>query len=224
MTDMQLKIYDSIKLEAKHQIESGDSTVFNLFKYLIRLREASISPELFLDDYKDGSGKLNELSILLDELIIDKHKIIIFSQFVKALNLIEGMLKKKNINYLMITGKTSAKSRIDIVDEFNASNNVEIILISLKAGGTVLNLTSADTVIHLDPWWNLAVENQATDRAHRIGQTKNVRVIKMISEGSVEERVIDLQNRKRDLFESVVEDNASDLGKLTEEDIKYILS
>ena len=149
-----------------------------------------------------------------------------FSQFTSALKNIGENLKEKGILYFYLDGKTKPKDRIKLVDEFNKSCQEYVFLISLKAGGTGLNLTSANLVIHFDPWWNVAVENQATDRAHRIGQKSVVEVIKLVAKGTIEEKIILLQENKKDLIDSVItgELKSSDgLGKLTKEELLEIL-
>ena len=146
-----------------------------------------------------------------------------FSQFVQALDLIENELQKINIEYFKLTGATPAEKRVQYMNEFNANDRVKIFLISLKAGGTGLNLIGADTIIHLDPWWNVASENQASDRAYRIGQTRNVEVIKLILENSIEERVIELQQIKKDLIDKVISDDDSSITNLSKEDIEFLL-
>ena len=128
-----------------------------------------------------------------------------------------------NIEYFMLTGATKAEKRIHDMNEFNANEKIKVFLISLKAGGTGLNLIGADTIIHLDPWWNVSSENQASDRAYRIGQTKNVEVIKLIAEESIEERVIELQQIKKDLIDKVISDDDSSLTNLSKEDIQFLL-
>ena len=132
---------------------------------------------------------------------------------------IEKELKKENIEYLKLTGQTKVSDRIDLVNEFNNNPDKKLFLISLKAGGTGLNLIGADMVIHYDPWWNLSAENQATDRAHRIGQTKNVEVIHLITKNSIEEKIYELQKRKETLIDSMLSVNQTFISKLSKEDI-----
>ena len=148
-------------------------------------------------------------------------KILVFSQFTKVLKLIENRLKEENIKYAYLDGKTDAKERIKLVEEFN-NDDKKVFLISLKAGGTGLNLTSASLVIHFDPWFNPAVEDQASDRAHRIGQKNVVDVIKLISKNTVEEQVIAMQESKKELIEDIINSNletSTSLKKLSREDI-----
>ena len=147
---------------------------------------------------------------------------LLFSQFTSALKNIGENLKRKGIPYLYLDGKTKPKDRIKLVDEFNSSCDKKVFLISLKAGGTGLNLASANLVIHFDPWWNPAVEDQATDRAHRIGQRNVVEVIKLVAKGTIEEKIILLQENKKDLIDSVITGeltNSHVLGKLTKEEL-----
>ena len=133
--------------------------------------------------------------------------------------IIEEALRKEGISYLKLTGKTSIKDRFDLIEQFNNDENVKVFLISLKAGGTGINLTSADMVIHYDPWWNLSVENQATDRTHRIGQTKKVQVYKLITKNSIEEKIYDLQQRKKELIDNMLSTDTKFINKLSKEDI-----
>ena len=154
------------------------------------------------------------------------HKILIFSQFTSALKKVSQMLDEDDIKYLYLDGNTTAKARIDLVNEFNEDNDKSIFLISLKAGGTGLNLTSADMVIHLDPWWNPSAEEQANDRTHRIGQTQKVEIIKLVAKGTIEEKIILLQEDKKELINSVLttelkENNVID--KLSSDELLKIL-
>ena len=141
----------------------------------------------------------------------------------KALELIEDPLKKLKIKYYKLTGDTPAEKRIKDMNSFNSNEEIKVYLISLKAGGTGLNLIGADTIIHLDPWWNVSSENQASDRAYRIGQTRNVEVIKLICENSIEERVIELQQIKKDLIDKVISNDDSSITGLSKEDIEFLL-
>lgn len=217
------KIYEALRLEASKFLNEKGS-LMKIFTYLTRLRQVCVSPKLFVDDYKGNSSKIDTLINILKEAKENGNKVLVFSQFVSSFPIIEERLKSLSINYDLITGKTSSLKRTQIVDNFNASNKINVLLISLKAGGTGLNLTSADTVIHLDPWWNVAVENQATDRAHRIGQTKNVHVIKLICDDTIEQRVLTLQNKKKELFDAIVDHKDDSMSVLSEDDIKFILS
>lgn len=222
MTVDQQKLYDSVKLNAQKMLSRGGKA-FDLLPYLTRLRQICVNPATFVEDYSGGSGKMNLLKDIVSQYIPEGRRLLIFSSFVKALNEIETMLNKMNIEYFMITGATDARERIDIADRFNNGSYQQIVLISLKAGGTGLNLVGADTVIHLDPWWNVSAENQATDRAHRIGQTNTVEVIKLICSDSIEQRVIELQNMKKDLIDRLISDDEQSVLSSSIEDIKFIL-
>ena len=138
--------------------------------------------------------------------------------------MIEEKLREENIEYFKLTGQTKVDKRIELVDEFNRNEKIKVFLISLKAGGTGLNLTGADVVIHYDPWWNLAAENQATDRAYRIGQKNNVQVYKLITKNSIEEKIFELQEKKAKLIDDVLDTKTSFISKLSKEDIMKLFS
>lgn len=160
------------------------------------------------------------------EAIESGRKILIFSQFTSILRIIEEEIQKEGIEKLYLDGKTNAQDRIKLVNEFNKNKNIKVFLISLKAGGTGLNLTSADMVIHFDPWWNLSVENQASDRAHRIGQKNVVEVIKLISKDTIEEKIVLLQESKKELIDNIIDEklsNSNILNKLNNEDLINLL-
>ena len=161
-----------------------------------------------MDNYVGTSGKIEALIELLEQSIEEGHKILVFSQFTSVLKNIGKILKEKQFLFSYLDGKVSSINRMKMVDEFNNGEN-PVFLVSLKAGGTGLNLTSADIVIHFDPWWNPAVEDQATDRAHRIGQQNVVEVIKLISSGTIEEKIVELQDSKRELINKILGDDLS---------------
>ena len=156
------------------------------------------------------------------EAIDSRHRILLFSQFTSVLDLFPEWLKKSHIKFERLDGST--QDRQAHVDKFNNSDDIPIFLLSLKAGGTGLNLTGADTVIHFDQWWNPMVEDQATDRAHRIGQTRTVTSIKLIAQNTVEEKILALQDSKRNLFHKIVDDAPASLDDLTTDDIEYIFA
>ena len=168
------------------------------------------------------SGKFEQLQDMLEEIIAEKHRILLFSQFVGMLDIIQDWLVKKGIKHEYLSGKT--KDRQAVVDRFNNDSTIPVFLVSLKAGGTGLNLTGADYVIHYDPWWNPAVEDQATDRAYRIGQTKKVFVYRLITKGTVEEKIQALKSKKRSLVDSVISIDRNIVKSLTYQDIKDIFS
>ena len=152
-------------------------------------------------------------------------KILLFSQFTSVLQKIEEDFKKEDISYLYLDGGTSAKDRVERVKKFNEDSNIKVFLISLKAGGVGLNLTSASVVIHFDPWWNPAVEDQATDRAHRFGQENKVEVIKLVAKDTIEEKIVLMQEDKRELIQSLMDGKTMDgkgLKRLTEEEISKL--
>lgn len=189
---------------------------------LTKLRQICNHPALVLNkDQKQSSGKLEALLELVQDAIDGGHKLIVFSQFVKMLKLIRERFKEKGIDFEYLDGST--RNRMERVRRFNENEDIRVFLISLKAGGYGLNLTAADMVIHVDPWWNPMVERQASDRAHRIGQEKRVMVYKLITSGTVEEKMLKLQERKRHIFDSVIENNANPLDKITWEDIQELL-
>ena len=168
-----------------------------------------------------SSAKFELLQELLLEHIDSGHKVLLFSQFTSMLKLVEEYLQAAGINYCYLDGST--RNRQEVVDKFNNSEDIPVFLLSLKAGGTGLNLTSADTVIIYDPWWNPATELQAADRTHRIGQTRAVRTIKLLVKNSVEEKILALQERKQEIFDQVVENPALSAEKFSIEDLKFLL-
>ncbi len=222
MSSEQRKVYDAYRLKAKNSLLEKNNRG-EIFSILMRLRQICITPSLFVENYSGDSGKLAILLETIHQRIESGHKILIFSQFVKALEQIETLLQEDNISYSMITGDTKAEDRLVLCQAFNKDRKNKVMLLSLKAGGNGLNLTGADVIIHLDPWWNVAAENQATDRAHRIGQERNVEVIKLICENSIEERVLDLQEKKKELISDLINENDSSITSLSLDDISYLL-
>ena len=201
------------------KIKENNQDNITVFSYLTKLRQLCLSPELMVKNYQGKNSKLDVLINIINDS--SDEKILVFSQFTKVLEVIGKRLNEENISYSYLDGKTSAKDRVKLVEEFNTNNN-KVFLISLKAGGTGLNLTSANIVVHFDPWWNPAVEDQASDRAHRIGQKNVVNVIKLIAKSTAEERVINLQETKKELIEDVINgnlDNSSTLKNLSKDDI-----
>ena len=222
MTEAQQKIYDALKMQARDQLAAG-GTAFSVLPSLMRLRQAAVDPGLFLEAYDGGSGKLELLRELVRDYVAQGHRLLIFSQFVQALDRVEALLQEEGLACFRITGDTPARERVRQMEDFNREDRVPVFLISLKAGGTGLNLVGADTVLQLDPWWNVAAENQASDRAHRIGQTRQVEVIRLISAGSVEQRVLELQRQKKDLIGRVISDSDASVTGITLEDIAALL-
>ena len=160
---------------------------------------------------------------LMDEALDGGHRVLVFSQFVRMLKILQSELNARNIAYCYLDGST--QNRMSVVRQFNTERSIPVFLISLKAGGTGLNLTGADMVIHFDPWWNPAVEDQATDRAYRIGQKNTVYSIKLITQGTVEEKVLELQQRKKQIIQATLEsDDEAMIKNLQWEDIRDILN
>ena len=226
MSAEQRKLYDAFRLKAKEELKSSDggSKVMEVLSIITRLRQICVDPSTFVENFEGESGKITMLKEIIEKRMEEGHRFLIFSQFVSALNIVKAEIEKMGIKYFMITGDTSAKERLRICNDFNQDEDYKIVLISLKAGGTGLNLVGADVVVHLDPWWNYSAQNQASDRAHRIGQTRTVEVIKLIAENSIEERVVNLQNEKKELVDKVISNDESSIKKLSIKDLKSILS
>lgn len=230
LTDMeeeQKKVYlsymENIKQEISQEIkENGiEKSKIKILAALTRLRQICCHPATFIENYKGGSGKLELLLEIITDAIANDHRILIFSQFTSMLAIIDKELKKENIGSFYLEGSTKIQDRNEYVKRFNQGEG-KVFLISLKAGGTGLNLIGADTVIHYDPWWNPAVEEQATDRAYRIGQLKSVHVIKLITKGSIEEKIYKLQAKKKNLSNSVIQSQEVFINSLTKEELEDI--
>lgn len=185
---------------------------------LTRLRQLCCDPALLYENYKAGSAKLETCMEVLENALEGGHRILVFSQFTTMLDILAKRLKEKNISFFMLTGSTSKAKRRELVEQFQ-SGRAEVFLISLKAGGTGLNLTAADMVIHYDPWWNVAAQNQATDRTHRIGQKNDVTVVKLIARDTIEERILKMQEMKQDLADKIISAEGVSLSTLTKEDL-----
>ncbi|MDT8718730.1 DEAD/DEAH box helicase [Clostridium sp. 19966] len=224
MTPMQKQIYASYIKEIKKALKLTKGKI-ELFAYITKLRQICLDPSLIIHNYSGGSGKITAaLDIINNNLKINK-KILLFSQFTSALKKIGDELKKESINYFYLDGATDSKARINLVNEFNSTDSTGVFLISLKAGGTGLNLTSANLVILFDPWWNPAVEQQASDRAHRIGQKNVVEVIKLVAKDSIEEKIVALQEQKKELIDSIITGDLKSttlLNKLTKEELEQL--
>ncbi|MDL4839267.1 DEAD/DEAH box helicase [Aquibacillus rhizosphaerae] len=189
---------------------------------LTRLRQICCHPSLFLENYSGQSGKLEQLKELVEELKNSGKRALIFSQFSSMLKIINTSLQDEGYDTFYLDGSTPSEKRIDMVDAFN-NGEKSVFLISLKAGGTGLNLTGADTVILYDLWWNPAVEEQAAGRAHRIGQKKVVQIIRMITEGTIEEKIYELQQKKRELVDQIIQPGETMLSKLSEKELRQLL-
>jgi SNF2 family DNA or RNA helicase len=189
---------------------------------LTKLRQLANHPRMIDESYEGESGKLEEIQSKLEELMSENHKVLIFSQFIRHLTIIRRYLDEKGIRYAYLDGSTI--DRQAQVELFQQDETIKIFLISLKAGGLGLNLTAADYVFILDPWWNPAIEAQAVDRAHRIGQQKTVFTYKFITKNSVEEKILDLQRSKQKLFNNLITTEESFVKSLTKEDILELLA
>ncbi len=228
LTSEQKRVYAAYMALAKNKfIELSDSgyskNKIEILALLTRLRQICCHPVLFDDAYKKESGKLLLLEELLSEALASGHRVIVFSQFTSMLEIIKEKLEQNSISYFYLSGKTPSAVRADMAERFNGGEN-DVFLISLKAGGTGLNLIGADTVIHYDPWWNPAVMEQASDRAYRIGQKRNVQIIKLVSKGTIEEKIIMLQEKKKSLADGVITSDGLSFGSLTKADITALLS
>ncbi|EOU1682376.1 DEAD/DEAH box helicase [Clostridium perfringens] len=213
------------ELNANKVYEKSGKNKINLFAYLTKLREICLDPSIVVPDYKGESRKLTVVKEIVKDASESRKKILLFSQFTSVLKKIEEDFKKEDISYLYLDGGTSAKERVERVKKFNEDSNIKVFLISLKAGGVGLNLTSASVVIHFDPWWNPAVEDQATDRAHRFGQENKVEVIKLVAKDTIEEKIVLMQEDKRELIQSLMDGKTMDgkgLKRLTEEEISKL--
>ena len=202
-----------------------EKSKFMILKLLTRLRQIAIDPSILFDNYDYGSSKIDTLIDVIEESISNNNKILIFTSFRSALNIVKKRLNDKNISSYVIDGSVNSKDRMDLVNKFN-NDDTNVFLIMLKSGGTGLNLTSASVVIHLDLWWNPQAENQATDRVHRIGQKKVVEVVKLIAKGTIEEKILELQDKKKLLNDKLIDSKNLDsniISTLTEKDIRYLL-
>ncbi|EOU1827214.1 DEAD/DEAH box helicase [Clostridium perfringens] len=231
MKGKQKQLYSFYVKAIKNQLNENKSSEksgrdkINLFAYLTKLREICLDPSLVVPDYTGGSSKLTVVKEIVKDASESGKKILLFSQFTSVLKKIEEDFKKEDISYLYLDGGTSAKDRVERVKKFNEDSNIKVFLISLKAGGVGLNLTSASVVIHFDPWWNPAVEDQATDRAHRFGQENKVEVIKLVAKDTIEEKIVLMQEDKRELIQSLMDGKTMDgkgLKRLTEEEISKL--
>lgn len=206
------------RLEAEKGLGKSHIEILSL---ITRLRQLCCHPAMFIDDYDGGSGKLEALLELVESALQSGRRILIFSQFTSMLKMISKMLEKMEVEHFYLDGSVSSVKRLDMTYAFNHGMR-DVFLISLKAGGTGLNLATADMVIHVDPWWNPAVENQATDRAHRIGQNKIVQVVKLVTRGTIEEKICRLQEKKQEMINAVVEDGEVMLSSMTMEEIQSL--
>ena len=227
MTDEQNKLYTANTLKLQKDLEQQSDSMFKTSKIqilaeLTKLRQLCCDPSLIYQNYHGGSAKLDTCIQLIENAMAGGHKILLFSQFTSMLDVIERRLKAERILYYRLDGSTKSEQRTRLVNAFN-ENKIPVFLISLKAGGTGLNLTGADIVIHYDPWWNAAAQNQATDRAHRIGQTHTVTVYKLIARHTIEEKILELQENKKALSDQILSEEGVTASQLTKEELLQIL-
>lgn len=227
MTEPQKKVYLAYLQQARNEVASElnlhgfERSHIKILAILTRLRQICCHPSLFLENYEGESGKVSLLMEILTDALEGGHRVLLFSQFTSMLQIIARELEGQDIDYYYLDGSVKAEARGDMVKAFNKGNR-SVFLISLKAGGTGLNLTGADMVIHFDPWWNPAVEDQASDRAYRIGQNNVVQVMKLITQGTIEEKIFELQQKKRVLIDAVIQPGETMLSKMTEAEIREL--
>lgn len=206
--EQEAAFYEALRRKLLEELEQGPGPAedqrFRVLAAITKLRRACCHPSLIAPELGLASSKLAALGEVLDELLANRHKALVFSQFVDHLGLVRSYLDERGVSYQYLDGQTPAPDRKKRVEAFQAGEG-EVFLISLKAGGTGLNLTAADYVIHLDPWWNPAVEDQASDRAHRIGQTRPVTIYRLVAKGTIEEKIVSLHRHKRELADSLLE-------------------
>ena len=231
LPDYQKALYIKVLKETEEEMneliatEGFQKARFKILQLLMKLRQICVDPNILFENYKEESVKIEKLIEVVKDMVADGHKILIFSSFKRVIDRVKKIFNKENISSYVITGEVKGKDRMKLVEEFN-NDDTNCFLITLKSGGTGLNLTSADVVIHLDIWWNPQVENQATDRTHRIGQKNKVTVIRLVTQGTIEEKIIELQNKKKILSDNLIEgkNDSELLSSLDEKDIKQLLS
>ncbi len=225
MSSEETAFYEALRRQALEKIETDTAPVaqqhFRILAEITKLRQAACNPRLVIPDTPLSSSKLEVFGEIVSELLENRHKALVFSQFVGHLDLIREYLDNRKTSYRYIDGSTPPRERKQEVDGFQSGHG-ELFLISLKAGGLGLNLTAADYVIHMDPWWNPAVEDQASDRAHRIGQQRPVTIYRLVTKGTIEEKIVKLHQEKRDLAGSLL-DGSDISGKITAEELVRLI-
>lgn len=217
------KRQNASRANRRGHIPDAEKSAVEVLAELTRLRQIALDPALVFENYKGGAEKLGAIMELVDEAMEAGRKVLIFSQFTSYLDVLSAELDRRGIGHFAITGATPKRERVRLVNEFNG-DETPVFLVSLKAGGTGLNLTGASVVVHADPWWNAAATDQATDRAHRIGQNHEVDVYKVVAKGTIEERIVALQQAKRDLADSVIAATGGEaLAGLTRERLAELL-
>jgi SNF2 family DNA or RNA helicase len=229
MTEAQAKIYERLHVHYRAEILAAVETKglqhsqIKVLEGLLRLRQAACHPAL-VGEEGAGSGKLEELATLVADVVAEGHKALIFSQFTRFLSHIRAKLREIGVDHEYLDGRTPLKTREKRVASFQSPDGPPVFCISLKAGGVGLNLTAADYVFIMDPWWNPAVEAQAVNRAHRIGQDKKVFAYRLISQDSIDEKVLALQQEKKDLADALLDGATTSIGALTKEDLERLLA
>ena len=229
LSDVQLDLYRSYAASARDELtklverDGFDKVQIHVLATLTRLKQICCHPAIFAKESAEvgDSTKYDMLLEMLQTLIESKHKTVIFSQYTKMLQIMRADFEQRGIKFSDLDG--TSKNRLEIVNEFNENPDIPVFLVSLKAGGTGLNLVGADTVIHYDMWWNPAVENQATDRVYRMGQTQNVSVYKLVTLNTIEEKIVEMQKRKKGIVKKVVSSDDEIMSRLTWEDVLELL-
>ncbi len=227
LTEMQQTLYDASLMQLLAALDQQSDSAFRrskleILSQLTRLRQICCDPALIYESYHGGSAKLETCLQLIDNAIAGGHRVLLVSQFTSMLDILQARLKKARIPCCRLDGSTRSDERLQLVNSFNRSD-VPVFMISLKAGGNGLNLTGADIVIHYDPWWNTAAQDQATDRTYRIGQEKNVLVYKLIAGGTIEEKILELQEAKRALADEIISEELSGIAAFDREELMAIL-
>ena len=222
LTEEERRAYHASAAAALQSLAGGGQGKLAILAALTRLRQICCAPDLCFENYDGPRSKLEACLELCSGLAENGHQILLFSQFTSMLDLIRPRLDALGISSFTLQGSTPKQERARLVKAFN-EGGASVFLISLKAGGTGLNLTAADTVIHYDPWWNLAAQEQATDRAHRIGQLAHVQVYKLIAQDSIEERILDLQSKKAALMDAVSGDGSAAILEMSKDDLLALL-
>ena len=225
--EKEMAFYEEMRKQAQNNINNSDITSqgqrrIKILSEITKLRQACCHSSLAVPEISLPSGKLKHFERLLDDILDNNHKALVFSQFVKYLTIIRKLLDDKKINYQYLDGQTPAKKRKEFINNFQNGKG-DVFLLSLKAGGVGLNLTEADYVILLDPWWNPAVEDQAADRSHRIGQKKTVTIYRLIAQNTIEEKIVEMHKKKRSLANDLLS-GADTTGKLTEAELLDMIS
>ena len=226
LSELEIAFYEALRREALAKLSDIDAPAgtkhLQVLAEIMKLRRACCNSRLVMPDSQLPSAKLKLFAEVLDELLENGHKALVFSQFVDHLSILRDYLSRQDIAYQYLDGSTPAKQRKSSIDAFQGGSG-DVFLISLKAGGTGLNLTAADYVLHMDPWWNPAVEDQAIDRAHRIGQQRPVTIYRLVTKGTIEEKIVALHRQKRDLADSLLEGSDISAKMPTEELLELII-